>query len=137
VDFIGMTFSWGNILANIYCKVKRWIQRKLSHTIKSRHINVWNRIFMVAKPNSTMLLANFSLLNLRIIARKHGLSFLLFFFSFSFFTLLWTLVHFFLFHSHMILLHTKYLREIIQKNLEHLFYGCPMGLEYFWCFFPV
>jgi hypothetical protein len=90
---------------------------------------------MVAKPNSTMLLKNFSLLNLRIIARIHGLSFLLFF---SFFTLLWTLVYFFFFlHSHMILLHTKYLREIIQKNLEHLFHGCPMGLEYFWCFLLV
>jgi hypothetical protein len=40
-------------------------------------------------------------------------------------------------HSHMIMLHTKYLREIIQRNLEHLFYGCLMGLEYFWCFLIV
>jgi hypothetical protein len=43
----------------------------------------------------------------------------------------------FFLHSHMILLHTKYLREIIQRNLEHLFHDCPMGLEYFWCFLPV
>jgi hypothetical protein len=88
---------------------------------------------MVAKSNSTMLLENFSLLKLKIIARKHGLSFLLFF-SFFYFTLDTCL---FFFHSHMILLHTKYLRDIIQRNLEHLFHGYPMGVEYFWRFLPV
>jgi hypothetical protein len=44
VDFIRMTFLWENILANIYCKVKQWIQRELSDTIKSRCASVWNEV---------------------------------------------------------------------------------------------
>ena len=47
----------------IYCKVKQRIQRELSRTIKSRCVCVWNIwwIYMVANPNSTLLLENLSL----------------------------------------------------------------------------
>ena len=31
-------------LRYIYCKVKQWIQRELSHTIKSRCAYVWNMV---------------------------------------------------------------------------------------------
>jgi high-affinity Fe2+/Pb2+ permease len=42
---------------------------------------------MVANPNSTLLLENISLIwNLKVFARKHGLSYLYIFFSFLFFS---------------------------------------------------
>jgi hypothetical protein len=46
----------------MYCKVKQWIQRELSHTVKLRCARVWSMMdiwymYMVANPNSTMLLA--------------------------------------------------------------------------------
>jgi hypothetical protein len=64
------TSMWGFIgrkkarayLQCIYYKVKQWIQRELSHTIKSRYACVWNIwwICMMANPNSTLLLKNIS-----------------------------------------------------------------------------
>jgi hypothetical protein len=83
------TSMWGFIgrekarayLQCIYCKVKQWIQRELSHTIKSRYAcvcNIW-WICMVANPNSTLLLENISpFWNLETIAREQGLSIHLF-----------------------------------------------------------
>jgi hypothetical protein len=58
VEFIGREKARA-YLQCIYCKVKQWIQRKLSHTIKSRCVCVW--IYMMADPNSTLLLENISL----------------------------------------------------------------------------
>ena len=40
VEFIGREKA-GAYLQCIYCKVKQWIQRELSHTIKSRYACVW------------------------------------------------------------------------------------------------
>ena len=45
VEFIGREKAKA-YLQCIYCKVKLWIQRELSHTIKSRCADVW--IYMVA-----------------------------------------------------------------------------------------
>ena len=46
----------------MYCKVKPRIQRELSHKIKSRCACVWiYGGYVVANPNSTMLLENISL----------------------------------------------------------------------------
>jgi hypothetical protein len=47
----------------IYCKVKQWIQRELSHTIKSRCACVWmyGGYIYGGYPNSTLLLENLSL----------------------------------------------------------------------------
>ena len=62
----------------IYCKIKQWIQRELSHTIKSRCACVWNIwwIYVVRNPNSTLLLENLSLFwNLETFAREQGLSY--------------------------------------------------------------
>jgi hypothetical protein len=58
VEFIGRKKARA-YLQCIYCKVKQWIQRELSHTIKSRCACVW--IYMMADPNSTLLLENISL----------------------------------------------------------------------------
>ena len=62
VEFIGREKA-RPYLQCIYCKVKQWIQRELSHTIKSRCACVWNIwwIYMVANPNSTLLLKSLSL----------------------------------------------------------------------------
>ena len=38
VELIGVEKAY---LQYIYCKVKPWIQRELSHTIKSRYACVW------------------------------------------------------------------------------------------------
>ena len=43
VEFIGREKVWP-YLQYIYCKVKQWIQRELSHTIKSRCACVWNMV---------------------------------------------------------------------------------------------
>jgi hypothetical protein len=40
VELIGMETAH-TYLQSIYCKVKQWIQRELSHTIKSRCAYVW------------------------------------------------------------------------------------------------
>jgi hypothetical protein len=76
VEFIGKSFVWENILANIYCKVSKesWVMQS------NQDVQVYGMrwIFMVANPNSTMFL-KFSLLNLETNVRKHGLSFILFF----------------------------------------------------------
>ena len=62
VKFIGREKARA-YLQCMYCKVKQWIQRELSHTIKSRCACVWTIwwIYMVANPNSTLLLKNLSL----------------------------------------------------------------------------
>jgi hypothetical protein len=46
VEFIGREKARA-YLQYIYCKVKQWIQRELSHTIKSRCACVWIYIYMV------------------------------------------------------------------------------------------
>ena len=74
-SFLGVEIAY---LQYIYCKVKHWIQRELHHTIKLRCACVWNIwwIYMVANPNSTLLLENLSLFwNLKTFAREHGLSY--------------------------------------------------------------
>jgi hypothetical protein len=55
MEFIGRKKARA-YLQSIYCKVKQWIQRELSHTIKSRCAYVW--IYMVANPNYTLLFEN-------------------------------------------------------------------------------
>jgi hypothetical protein len=59
VEFIGREKARG-YLQCICCKVKQWIQRELSHTIKSRcaYVDIW-WIYMVANPNSTFLLKTY------------------------------------------------------------------------------
>ena len=42
VELIGVEKAWKSNLQYTYCKVKPWIQRELSHTIKSRCACVWN-----------------------------------------------------------------------------------------------
>ena len=83
VEFIGREKARA-YLQCIYCKVKQWIQRELSHTIKSRCACVWNIwwIYMVANPNSILLLKNLYLFwNLETLAREQGLSYSSLFFS--------------------------------------------------------
>ena len=61
VEFIGREKAIA-YLQCIYYKVKQWIQRELSHTIKSTCAcvcNIW-WIYMVANPNSTLLLKSLS-----------------------------------------------------------------------------
>lgn len=41
VEFIGGK-TVHTYLQGIYCKVKQWVQRELSHTMKSRSACVWN-----------------------------------------------------------------------------------------------
>jgi hypothetical protein len=62
VEFIGREKARA-YLQCIYCKVKQWIQRELSHIIKSRYalcVDIW-WIYVVANPNSTLLFENISL----------------------------------------------------------------------------
>jgi hypothetical protein len=61
VEFIGRE-KVRAYLQCIYCEVKQWIQRELSHIIKSRYACVWiYGGYMVTNPNSTLLLENISL----------------------------------------------------------------------------
>jgi hypothetical protein len=61
VEFIGRE-KVKTYLQYIYCKVKQRIQRELSHTIKSRCACVWTYDeYVVANPNSSLLLENISL----------------------------------------------------------------------------
>ena len=73
MEFIGREKARA-YLQCIYCKVKQWIQRELSQTIKLRCACVWNIwwIYMVANPKSTLLLKNLSLFwNMEIILQEN------------------------------------------------------------------
>ena len=101
MEFIGREKARA-YLQCIYCKIKQWIQRELSHTIKSRCACVWNIwwIYVVGNPNSTFLLENLSLFwNLETLAREQGLSYSSLFFrrasKYPLFYISRTLVHFF------------------------------------------
>ena len=62
VEFIGRE-KVRAYLQCINCKVKPWIQRELSHTIKSRYACMWMHMVDIydGYPNSTLLLKNISL----------------------------------------------------------------------------
>ena len=48
VELIGVEKHERAYLQCIYCKVKQWIQRELSHTMKSRCACVWNVVDIYA-----------------------------------------------------------------------------------------
>ena len=85
VEFIGREKARA-YLQCIYCKVKQWVQREMSHTIKSRcacvwmyNVYIWWLTYFYYAPWK-----HISLLKLRNnFARKHGLSYSSLFFPFS------------------------------------------------------
>ena len=92
----------------------------------------WIGVYRVSNSNSTFaLLKTFLLFGFENKWTKTWAIFI--FFSSSFLggllplILLWTLVHFFLFYSHMPFSAYKIFERDCNKKLEHLFRGCPIG----------